>query len=483
MTVTTLRRLKNYYNSITHRLPPETLVTVASHLVDDESLTVATQVCHFWRSLFLSSPSLWTHLTFGHQNERRALLFLERSKSAPVFVDFKGNSGSREVVEKALKGIGHKLASLQAVDVPFLNELLDQPLPILKKLDIATSGGLLSVGSPTATNPGDPQFRVPNLTHLCFKLESDHSSSVVAPRIGDGLLGLLRNCPLLEVAFFRYGESNPDIAFTTDEESTEAVPLHHLRSFTHESPVETIHLGLFNRLSLRTTCDVSFKTTYSFLLNSWDVAFPPPRNPSYFSDVKKVKIAIHDEGKGSTVVRATFLNARNTRVSLNRSAKSPPYNNTLWIIEIFLRDLSKMAGSVEILHFEHCPLISPTPHYSLWQLTEPLKKLGELKTIVLTGRDNTEFFLIDPPRPSEWLPGVNNLVICVEPQTDPGERIEQDVLERVYNIAMERRGSNPLETVTLFLQNLESGRIEELKSYVGSVKAHSLEEWVEGGFE
>lgn len=82
----TLRRMVNRQNSAAHRLPAGIIIEVASHLGDGESLSVATHVCHPWRSALIPLPCcLWYCLKF--KNKRRALLFLQRPKSTPVPVE------------------------------------------------------------------------------------------------------------------------------------------------------------------------------------------------------------------------------------------------------------------------------------------------------------------------------------------------------------------------------------------------------------
>jgi len=90
----------NYHDSWIHCLPPEILDAMASHLEDDKSLVAATHVCHLWRTALLSSPRLWSYLDFDY--EKRAMVFLERSKSSPVTVDFTESKNLSEVVRRTL---------------------------------------------------------------------------------------------------------------------------------------------------------------------------------------------------------------------------------------------------------------------------------------------------------------------------------------------------------------------------------------------
>ena len=76
-----LRRRINAYNSRSYRLYPEILSRAASYLPND-ALVKATHVSYHWCSILLSSPRLWTLVNF--LREKEALVFLKRSKSAPI---------------------------------------------------------------------------------------------------------------------------------------------------------------------------------------------------------------------------------------------------------------------------------------------------------------------------------------------------------------------------------------------------------------
>lgn len=468
--------MTNYHDSFTLRLPPEILTTAASYLGDDASLIAATQVCHFWRSTLISSPYLWSHLT-SDWNMQRTLMFLERSKSAPISVHLTGSVGSWGV---SLMGLRDRLTSLRATDTPSLDQLLIKPLPVLRNLDVVASGYLSYVRTLAATDP------VPRLTKFYFKLNPRRPGDEATHRTGDNLLDFLRSCPLLEVVFFSYGDPDRDIEFTIDGGCTEPISLSFLRSFTHESPFENVHVGLFNRLLLPPTCHVTFAITDSIVLNRWVRGFPPLRDPSYLFDVKKVEVAFHYQKGRFTTVNATYLNSRNAKISLNRLANSPHPNNTVWVIDNFLDFFgsSTAVRSAEILHFKCCQVFPP-PGYVPRGLTRPLRELGSLKTIVLSG-GSPAFFLVNPPRPAVWCPRVENLVVSLDFPTPHPEPMERDVLERVCGIAMSRREhATPLKTVALFLP--EAGPqsqtrrvlIELLRRRVESVEVKSLGEWME----
>ena len=290
--------MANYHNSIACHLPLEILITVASHLKKNDLLITSTHVCHLWRSTFLSSPCLWSHLVFS--NEQHALVFLERSKSVPLSIKFKRGCTPSKMARESLKGIANRLATLQGAYTQSLDELLVQPLPILRHLNIFPFGwvgrtflhmqskrSLPSVRTLFTTNLGF--FHVPNLVEF----ELDITRHWYVPiKLGGGLLNFFLGCLMLESIFLGYGDPDTDIEFTTGEESAEAVSLPYLRKFTHESPVETIHIGLFNHFpshlpakcrswSQLPSCSVQHSASDRGLMSSLSHAIRPASQTSW----------------------------------------------------------------------------------------------------------------------------------------------------------------------------------------------------------
>lgn len=458
--------MENIHNSAIHSLPPKILTAVASHLGDDKSLVFATHVCHFWRSTLISSPRLWSRLTF--RNARRALVFLERSGSAPVSVDIRRKC--ELLVTESLKRITRRLMTLRAVDVSFLDELLIEPLPTLRNLDIVTSEGFPSIMTLATTTPCHPLFHAPNLTNFRFRLRPPQRF-VETPEVEDRLLNFLQHCPMLEVVFLGYDDTHTGSGSITNKASTRVVSLPHLRSFTHESPADTIHTTLFNRLSLPPTCDIAFAVTDLLLSNDpWDRTFPALFHLSYLSDVKVVRIIFVPQCEGSRMVKVVLIDSRNIKVSFNRLPPPAHCAYTLSVINKFLEFLasSQLARSVETLYFERCQSTLPRDYRSL-NLAGSLLKLKNLKTIAFQ-RCNSALFLKGPSPPGTWCPCVKNLEVSL-PLRAPWEGTESDVLELVRDIADSRmKCGNPLTTVTLSCQRAEKlletcgGLIERLRS-------------------
>jgi hypothetical protein len=466
LVVATLRRITNCHNSIVHRLPSEILAAVASHLPDNESLISATHVCHYWRSALLSCPSLWSHIEF--ENEEQALAFVERSKSVLVSMNIVGDSTPSEMGMEAIMAIANRLTALRGKHNSFLGGFLAQSPPFLRRLEIAKTvlplgeqpiPTLPSVRSLVTSDVGFPLVHVPNLTNFYFTLA--HGTAAPA-ELGDGLLDLFRSCPLLEEAFLSYGDDEGDIEFRTDEASIDAPSLPCLHSFTHEAPFGPVCIGLFNRLSLPPTCDVTFvakTTSWLYDDSTWTDTFPAPGNPSYFFDVKMVRVmsCFPNASTPRFVFRANIHNSEGTVISFisdadsfdhpsDRPSDCGPFTKFLDFLEGF-----GIADTVEALHFEResAPLrYGNTPT----DLTGELLKFVNLKTLVLWQCDPT-IFLVNPSLPNVWCPTVRKLVICLPPLEVSAEK---EVLKLVRSVAVPRqRYRIPFQNITIFTQDTE----------------------------
>ena len=414
------------------------------------------------------------------------MAFLERSKFIPVSVDLVGMQNPSEGVRGLMNRIPSRLTALRGEDSQFLDGLLDQPVPILRNLDVIGSGApveerrikrLPSVGSLVTTNLDNLQFHVPHLTNFRFKWTGTARPDRVG--MGDKLLNLFRSCPLLETVFVDYGHPREDLAFAAGETPSNVISLPHLRSFTHESPTNVIYIGLFNRLSLPSTCVVAFAIDVTdFDDRPWDPGFPAPRDLSYFSDVKKVSIAFNTrETEGPHNLFTTELtNSRGMRISFNRKSRHrcDPSIYTSDQLLAFLEGIGVME-SVETLRFERYPV----PCFSQTDqgdMSQAMQKLCRLKTLVLWGCDPDVFFDNLYPRGS-WCPTVEELVIGSEYRGYKGV----ELVKRVRDIAMARQeDGSPLKAITMSSTTTEvvlpgcTEEFEELKGCVESVEAVGL---------
>jgi hypothetical protein len=72
-----------------NRIPPEILSLVPDFL--DQDATGLTHVCQYWREVFVSQSSLWTH--FDCVDEDKTRVYLERSKSSPIRLQLVRDNG------------------------------------------------------------------------------------------------------------------------------------------------------------------------------------------------------------------------------------------------------------------------------------------------------------------------------------------------------------------------------------------------------
>ena len=241
--VALLRRMINNHDSWTHRLPPEMLVEVAFHFKSDTSLVAATHVCHFWRTTLISSPRLWSHLDFT--DEERALVYLERSKSAPLSVSLMGLGDPSEIVRESSRNITSRVTELWASHNSFLDELLAQSMPKLERFELIGSDELPPKNParlPSSTSLvihhfDSPRFHAPILTSFHLTHDSTYDSRKWTTSIPPEFF---RNCPLLEVASIVCDILNAN----SDSEEVVSLPL--LRSFTHESSWDKYQLCLLD---------------------------------------------------------------------------------------------------------------------------------------------------------------------------------------------------------------------------------------------
>ena len=440
------RQAINHHDSTIHRLPPEILTAMASHLDDNESLVAATHVCHRWRSTFLSFPHLWSHVVFS--NTQRALVFLERSRFIPVSVCLPGDDEPLPAVKESLKSIAGRLTRLEGGYRRSLDRFLTQPLPLLRDLGLFGSMDepekpsmqeLPSVRSLTTHDLKHPPWlRVENLTNFRFELSLTLG---IPPVFGRSLLKFLQSCPLLEVVHLCYGREVHDIEPTTRPE-TEMVSLPCLRSFTHDSPIDEVDMALFDRLSVPPTCDLAFTIVIGDETprdRPWTHAFPTPHNLSYISDIKTVKVmaGFWNLYAPRPTFRAEFFNSKNARISFTFT-QSTGYVNYFASINLlkFLKS-SGIAHSVETLYLENLDTRAQT---------DLAGYLTNLKTLILG--------------PLPYLRG------------------EVDALKMARSISVLRQNlyGVPLETVTVISRYIDDllqecrREIEELKSYVGSVE-------------
>ena len=464
----------NHNDSWTHRLPPEILATVASHLEDDESLIAATHVCHIWRATLLSSPRLWSRLDF--ENEERALVFLRRSKSGPLTVNLMDADDPSEIVGESLNQIAARVTTLRAEHSIFLDELLARPMLKLEILEVTDTGGappekpthLPPLKSLVISGIVPLRFHVPLLTS--FHLTHDPIDD--PPEWTGILLDFLRNCPLLEIVFLDC-DVRPD--------SNENVPLPFLRSFTHESPSDEYQLSLFDRLSLPSDCRVVFMIDVTrYLCNPWIPRLPTPRDLSYLSDIRVIKITAHSHNlhhdKRHIMFKIKLMNSAHKAISFDRVSH---YSDSLsgFSCQGFSGLLERLEiDSVETLCFDRYPIDTDSvqPNVTPVFMAQELRKFRNLRTLVLAECNVT--LTLDG---ASSHPTIDTLVVYSRHRVG---LFDFNLLQVLEFASSRKKAGYPLKAVTLVFPFAKPhpSAIEKLMDWVGWVKVMSggdLSDW------
>ena len=161
----TIRGIRNIYVPV-NKLPTEILSRALEYRTSEQDLIAATQVCQHWRSALIFSPSLWSCFQFrSSPNHDRTLVYLERSKSAPIDIRI-----INELLD--LKEFGYltsNIARTRSLSIhaghgirPALLHLCD-PAPCLQHLEICTFGGVVSLPANFLAQQA-PSLRSINLT-------------------------------------------------------------------------------------------------------------------------------------------------------------------------------------------------------------------------------------------------------------------------------------------------------------------------------
>ena len=477
-----LRRMINRHSSLTHRLPCETLAMVASHLGNGTSLITATRVCHFWRTALLSSPRLWSNLTFVY--EKRALAFLERSKSAPLRIDLTGVRTPSEAVQESLRKIGPRVATLRGIHSPsvggILDGVMDQSAPVLEVLDLSKGGlewgipkrSLPSLRTLIIHGPASVPFCVPYLTAFHFTANDiELSQSIVT----NSIVRFLQGCPLLEDVYVRYSDhESPRQDLVT---GGDLVSIPHLRSFTHVSSFE-VELGLFNQLSFPIACQVKFGIRGPYC------RFPPfltLQDLFSLSKTMHAKIMARFRNPKPRCGVPRVVNPRRLGISLEVGSNRSGYlcEDT---IHRFLGVFKHVEfSSVETLCLGNFGALgSPTQELGpegCSNITQALRNFHRLKTLILA-ESNYILFDADLARclSIDTLVVYSSQVKIFLVERGP----EVDIINRVGDIAVARqKAGTPIRTFTLVFGDDEKvlrGRqrdIERLKRYSRRVQVVS----------
>jgi hypothetical protein len=211
-----MRALRSRRNSLAPIacLPPEILVTVFKHIIEEgwykthtrNHHCTVTRVCRHWRRVALECPSFWTLI--NGTSTRWIGLMLERSKKAPLVVTCNASALPPDCLEKVLsqlpriKDLRLELYTRDANRV--LGYLSAQPAPLLQIFKLSLAGGSRHI-SDAIFQGHVPQLRDIQLRCCSFSWTSRLFSGLrtldlegIAPATLPELLAALRRMPDLE---------------------------------------------------------------------------------------------------------------------------------------------------------------------------------------------------------------------------------------------------------------------------------------------
>ena len=167
-----IRTMKNAF-ALINRTPPDILSLIpecCNHRQRDKEIIKLTHVCHGWRELFTSRPSLWNRLDCVDVHKTR--VYLERSKSSPLEVSLKkdnegnekpGTSCRNDALLLVVPHMG-RVKSLTALTLAenVLQDITTHftcPVPLLENLSIVTRCLHAAILDPALFNGGLSSLR------------------------------------------------------------------------------------------------------------------------------------------------------------------------------------------------------------------------------------------------------------------------------------------------------------------------------------
>ncbi|KAF9642083.1 hypothetical protein BDM02DRAFT_3273600 [Thelephora ganbajun] len=379
-----LRQRINPYDSPVYRLHPELLREIISFLPDVD-LIRTTHVCHHWRAILLSTPTLWSRVVSTPL--KKSKVYLERACKAPIRVlmgaeldeTFLGLLRDKIVqivsiccyIQNLEPDWGfHSMPSVRELSVNGYCDFFGAGLPNLeRRVEMFPSLTLLSVMD---TIDG-LRLHTPHLTHFRFGFcDSNWWESEGGVHL---LVDFFRNCPTLEVIHVEYPSVPVERPGTR---GPFVVHLPHLRSFRqgHEINDTVCPTELLDQLSFPPTCSIVLNlSSTGCKLDDMRIGnlFPALHfRETNFVDVRRIKIKVPDPPTRGSQFQFVieFTNARGTK--------------------FFLDMLYFREDDPEILRE---PIYFPHMKPILKEWIEEIGKCGSVETLCLEGRGDLGDFV------------------------------------------------------------------------------------------
>ena len=275
-----------------NRTPPEVLSLIPNYLEGygkDKSLIRLTHVCHDFREIFISRPSLWTYMNFTNTEKTR--VYIERSKCAPLEIHLEP-----PYLEGAfLLAIPHihrlKILRVSGVStgiLPVLVKHFSCPLPLLDELEIdfpydddpTLPHGLFNGDSSSLHKltlkrviTALPWRNLSNLT--TFKLHDVPEDKIPLTQ----LLDLFESAPYL-----RHIELRDSLPSSSNAPTERVVSLPHLKDLSIDA--DQPHSILLNHLSI--PAGASLRLEFKFDDEDSPISSHLPESPSSLPNLSRI---------------------------------------------------------------------------------------------------------------------------------------------------------------------------------------------------
>ena len=400
-------------------IPPEVLSLIPDyweHRHAEKDTIALTHVCHRWREVFTSRPSLWTHLDCRNADKTR--VYIERSKSLPLKITL-SEFYRAEYCDDALLTALPSLSRSDSLTISVftsntLSNLLDN-LPfsalLLKEMEIILLQGNYArgVAVPSSIFPEHlSPLRKLSLSRVVTDLPWRHLSNLsvfefdrgiypdAEPFVMTKLLDFFESTPLLRKIVLRN--------FTLDSSTISpgrVVPLPNLKRFT-ANPFPALST-FFDHLSIPT--GASLKMYFSF---------PESRHPipvclvNNFSDLHITTINLLLSASWHANMRLYGPSGK-----LHTSGEWGTWDGSTFFLSLCKFDLSNAQGLSVATYM-------PQPQFEIKDspIFQPLLSMNNLRTLVLIETDHTPFTRALNPAENEFntvlCPALEALVLYVE---------------------------------------------------------------------
>ena len=398
-----------------NRIPPEVLSLIPDywkHQLAEKDVIALTHVCHGWREIFTSRPSLWTRLDCRNVDKTR--IYIERSKTLPLNITLR-ESRDTSLFNRALSVAIPFLSRSNSITISVLSpktlmNLLDSlpfSAPLLKEVEIFLHGhhsGRHAV-IPSTIFPQHPSplrklclsgviTHLPwrNLSNLSvFEFSHTCESPGSEPSVITELLGFFESAPLLR----RIALRNLNLRSFAIPSGRRVVRLPNLEKFT-ANPFSA-YSTFFDHLSIPTGASVDL-----YLFFSEGGSLTPFCFAKNFKDLHITTINLFAQPscrKGGYMGLdgpSGRLRAYGRWAHWGYEKESAFFGS---LCEFDLSNVQRLSAAAWILGSEDKIEASP--------IFKPLLSMNNLRTLILIRADNTPFiYALNPAK------NTPNVILC-----------------------------------------------------------------------